>query len=184
MLNLLSRNWWTFLIRGICAIVFGVLIFMWPASLILVFGIFALTDGVLSLVAAMFGYSHRHRGAPTWWLVTMGILGVIVGLFTLHEPKAAAVALLMLLAAWLIISGIFALFGALGLPAGARGKSTFIANAILSLVCGIVIFSWPIAAAVSVAWVLAFYAIFIGVSLIGFGFQVRKIGRVDDEVAG
>lgn len=183
MLTLLSRNWWTFLLRGICAVIFGMLIIAWPASLVLIFGLFALTDGILALIAAIFGYGYHNRSTPTWWLVTMGIAGIIVGLFAVREPVVTGVVLILLVASWLLVSGIFALFGALGLPKGARGKGIFIANAVLSLLFGVVIFCWPVAGAISIAWILAFYAIFVGISLMCFAFQVRKIGRLAEDVA-
>lgn len=175
MLAQLSRNWWTFLLRGICAVIFGLLIITWPASLVLLFGLFALTDGILALVAAIFGYGYHNRSTPTWWLVTMGIASVIVGLYAVREPVATGLVLILLVASWLLISGVFALFGALGLPKGTRGKTIFIMNALLSLAFGIVIFCWPVAGAVSIMWIIAFYAIFIGISLVGFSLQVRKL---------
>jgi uncharacterized membrane protein HdeD (DUF308 family) len=114
----------------------------------------------------------------------MGIASVIVGLFAIREQEVTALALILLVASWLVVSGVFALFGALGLPRGARGKGVFLINAMLSILFGIVIFAWPVSGGIGIAWAVAFYAIFIGISLVGFAFQVRKIGRLGGETGG
>ena len=95
MLHALAKCWWLLLLRGIAAIVFGVLAFVWPGltlvTLVLLYGAFALVDGVLSLIAAFTG---SVKPAPTWWLVVVGLLGIAAGIVTFAWPGITAILLI------------------------------------------------------------------------------------------
>jgi uncharacterized membrane protein HdeD (DUF308 family) len=82
MLDALARNWWLLLLRGIAAIVFGVLTFVWPGitllTLLFLYGAFALVDGILALAAAIMG----DVPAPRWWLAIVGLFGLAAGILT------------------------------------------------------------------------------------------------------
>src|SRR3954466_4170871 len=86
MLHALARNWWLILLRGLCAIAFGVLAFVLPRvtllTLVILYGAFALADGVLALAAAIMGGAP----APRWWLAIAGLLGIAVGIATFVMP--------------------------------------------------------------------------------------------------
>ena len=98
MLHALCRNWWLLLLRGIVAIVFGVLTFAWPGitllTLVLFYGAFALVDGVLAIAAAVMGGAP----APRWWLAIVGLLGIAVGILTFAWPGVTALILLLFIA--------------------------------------------------------------------------------------
>src|ERR1044072_7010315 len=100
MVHALARNWWLILLRGIAAVIFGVLTFAWPGitlvTLILLYGVFALADGVLALVAAIMG----GHPAPRWWLAIVGLLGLGAGLITLMMPGITALILVYCIAFW------------------------------------------------------------------------------------
>lgn len=106
MLHALAQNWWLFLLRGLCAIVFGVLAFVWPGAtlltLVLLYGGFALVDGVASIVTAIKGGSLTSR----WWLAIIGGLGIVAGILTLYWPGLTALALLLFIAVWAIATVI------------------------------------------------------------------------------
>src|SRR5262245_44462330 len=97
-LNQITRNWWLILLRGIASILFGILAFAWPSATILaltlLFGAFALTDGILSLVAAI---SSSDRAAPAWWLALVGALGIAAGLIAFFWPGKTAFALVVMI---------------------------------------------------------------------------------------
>src|SRR5262245_26732491 len=107
LLQALAKNWWLLLLRGIAAIVFGILAFVWPGitllTLVLLYGAFALVDGVCSVVAAIMGGVPGSR----WWLAIVGICGVVAGLLALAWPGLTAFLLLIFIAAWAIVVGIF-----------------------------------------------------------------------------
>jgi uncharacterized membrane protein HdeD (DUF308 family) len=94
LLHALAKNWWLLLLRDICAILFGVLTFVWPGitllTLVLLYGAYALADGVLALAEAVMGGAP----APRWWLALMGLLGIAAGILTFarhHCARAPAV---------------------------------------------------------------------------------------------
>ena len=94
LLHTLAKNWWMLLLRGICAIVFGILAFVWPAmtlvTLILLYGAFAFVDGAFALIAAITG----GAAAPRWWLALVGVFGIAAGLATWFWPGLTALVLL------------------------------------------------------------------------------------------
>jgi uncharacterized membrane protein HdeD (DUF308 family) len=106
LLHALAKNWWLLLLRGICAILFGVLAFVWPGitllTLVLLYGAFALADGVLALAEAIMGGAP----APRWWLALVGLLGIVVGILTFAWPGITALVLLLFIAGWAIATGI------------------------------------------------------------------------------
>src|SRR5262245_4270303 len=115
MLNALARYWWLILLRGICAIVFGVLAFVWPGvtlfTLIILYGAYALADGVLSLAAAVMGGAP----APRWWLALVGLFGIAAGVLTFMWPGITALVLLFFIAGWAIATGVMQITGAIRL---------------------------------------------------------------------
>src|SRR5215218_5352787 len=113
MVHALAKNWWLLLLRGIAAIIFGVLAFVWPGltllTLILFYGAFAMVDGVLAIIAAITGDAR----APRWWLAIVGLLGIAAGLLTFLMPGLSAFVLLLFIAGWAIATGVFQVIGAL-----------------------------------------------------------------------
>src|SRR3954464_6793745 len=107
MLQTLSRYWWLILLRGIAAIIFGVLAFIWPGitlvTLVLFYGAFVLIDGVLALANAFMGGSMGSR----WWLALIGVAGIAAGILTLMWPGLTALLLLTFMAIWAIVLGAF-----------------------------------------------------------------------------
>src|SRR5258708_9210857 len=107
LLHPLAKNWWLLRLRGICAILFGVLTFVWPGitllTLVLLYGAYALVDGVLALAEAVMGGAP----APRWWLALVGLLGIAVGIMTFAWPGITALVLLLFLPAWAIPTGAF-----------------------------------------------------------------------------
>jgi uncharacterized membrane protein HdeD (DUF308 family) len=104
---LLARGWWTFLVRGVLAILFGIAAFVWPGATLLVlvylFAIWAIVDGVSTLVSAF-----QERGRAYWWVALIeGIVGVAAGIVAIAWPGITALVLLFLIAAWAVVTGIF-----------------------------------------------------------------------------
>ena len=121
---LLARNWWALLIRGVLAVVFGLIAFMNPgitlAALVLLFGAYSLVDGVFSIVAGLRAAQRHER----WWPFALeGLLSIVVGIIVFLMPAAAAFALLMLASAWSIVTGLFRIAAAIRLRASRPGGS-------------------------------------------------------------
>jgi uncharacterized membrane protein HdeD (DUF308 family) len=175
LLESITRNWWVFLLRGICAIVFGILAFTWPgitlASLVIVFGVYAILDGATAIVAGFSG----GDGAPWWQMVLVGFLSVVTGVLTFCWPGVTAVALLFMIAAWAIVRGIVEIAAAIRLRAIIDNEGWLIFSGICSIFFGVVLFARPGAGALAVLWIIGTYAIFFGVIIIALSFRLRSM---------
>jgi len=174
LLHALAKYWWLFLLRGIVAIIFGVLSFMWPGitllTLVLFWGAFALVDGVLALGHAIMGGGV----APRWWLALVGLAGLAAGIVTFMNPGLTTVVLLYFVAGWAIALGVFQIVGAIQLRKQIENEWTLILSGVVSLLIGILLIVRPGEAALAFIWVIAAYAIVFGVLMIGFAFRLKK----------
>lgn len=178
MLDALARNWWLILLRGVLAILFGVLAFIWPGitllTLVFLYGAFALIDGVLSLAASIRGGTP----VPRWWLALVGVFGIAAGVLTVFWPQITALVLLMFIAAWAIVTGVLQIFGAIKLRHEIEGEWLLIASGVLSVTFGALLVLWPGAGALAMVLVIGAFAIMYGALLIGFALRLRKHAEV------
>jgi len=176
VLPLLSRNWWALALRGLAAILFGILAFAWPGItlfvLIIFFGAYMLVDGIFAIVAAVRAEGEEAR----WWLLLLeGILGVVVGLVTFFWPGLTALALLYLIAAWAIVTGIMEIVEAIRLRQEIVGEWALILGGALSLLFGVLLVVIPARAGLlSLTWLIGAYAVAFGVLLVILAFRVRN----------
>lgn len=178
MVEILARNWGWVLLRGIVAFLFGVFTIFNPAialaTLVLLFGTYALLDGVFMLVWAIV----NRRGQPRWVaLLVGGLLGIVIGIQTLVTPAITAVALLAIIAAWLIIVGIAEFVAAVKLRKMLTGEWMLMLAGMASVAFGVFLFARPaLGALAAVLWIGA-YAIFSGILLAALAFRLRSWGR-------
>jgi uncharacterized membrane protein HdeD (DUF308 family) len=170
-LTVRKRDWWLFAIRGIAAILFGFAAFVWPGLtlqfLVVLFAIYVLVDGVLSL----FVFVRRAGRSPS--MLAQGIAGIAVGVIALLFPDLAALSLLLLIAAWAIFTGI----AEIALTLGTRERLTiellWVLAGIASIVFGVLLVIFPATGALALVWFIGGYALFIGVLLLILGFSLR-----------
>lgn len=178
MLDALARNWWVIMLRGVLAILFGVLAFIWPGitllTLIFLYAGFAFADGALSLIAAVRG------GTPTprWWLALVGLMGIGVGVLTIFYPQITGLVLLMFIAAWAVVTGVLQIYGAIKLRHEIEGEWWLVASGVLSVIFGALLVAWPGAGALAMVLVIGSFAIIFGSLLIGFALRLRKHAAV------
>jgi uncharacterized membrane protein HdeD (DUF308 family) len=174
LVHSLARHWWLHILRGIAAIVFGILAFAWPGitlvTLVLFYGAYVLVDGVLALAAAVMGGNPM----PRWWLALVGIAGIVAGLLTFVYPGITALVLLIFIAAWAIVLGIFEIYGAIRLRKEIEGEWLLILNGAISVLFGLVLLWRPGAGALAVVWIIGAYAILFGIISVMFGLKLRK----------
>jgi uncharacterized membrane protein HdeD (DUF308 family) len=177
-LTQLSRNWWHFALRGVFAILFGVLALVWPKSaitaLVLLFGAFVLVDGSVAVVS---GIQLRKYFKYWWALLLEGLTGIAIAIMTFVWPNVAALALLYFIAAWAILTGIFEIVAALEFRNVIPGEWATFLSGLLSVVLGIMLFVYPSAGAVGLIWAIAIYAIVFGAVEIVFAFRLRGLGH-------
>jgi uncharacterized membrane protein HdeD (DUF308 family) len=168
----LVDRWWLFLLRGLLAIAFGVLTLVHPGAaltaLVLLFGIWALVDGIDALLLA-FG---RRR---SWQLVVVGFLGIAAGLITLFRPGITAIGLYALIAAWSIARGIVEIVLAIELRREIRGELWLILAGIASIIFGVLLIALPAAGILALLWLVAVYAFWFGGMMLFLSFRLRSL---------
>lgn len=178
LLSSMAQNWWLLLLRGIAAIVFGVLAFMWPGitllTLILFWGAYAVVDGVFSLWSAISG---KGGGAVNsrWWLALVGVCGIVAGVLAFALPGLTALVLLMFIAGWAIATGVLQVVGAIRLRKEIEGEWLLILSGLLSIAFGFVLIAWPGPGLLSVVWLIGSFAILEGIIYAALAFRLKKL---------
>jgi uncharacterized membrane protein HdeD (DUF308 family) len=178
MLEKITRNWWMFALRGVAAVIFGILALIWPGptlqALVLLFGAYALVDGIFAMFAGIASYRYFER----WWAVLLeGVAGVVIGLLTFFWPNITGLALLYFIAAWALITGVFEIVAAIQLRRVITGEWALILSGLLSILFGVLLFVFPAAGAVSMVWLIGAYAVVFGIAEIIFAFRLRGLRR-------
>ena len=171
----LVQNWWLFTLRGIFAIVFGLLALIFPGptmlSLVILFSAYMLVDGIFGIISAV---RAIRRKEDRWGLLIFeGLLNIAVGILAFLWPGITVLAFVLLVAAWAIVSG------ALMTTAGFRlntnhGRWWLILGGLLSLAYGALLFITPLIGAIVLTWWLGAYALAFGVALVIFSFKLRS----------
>ena len=179
----ISRWWWTFILRGLLAIVFGVLAFIAPAwglaILVALFGVWALIDGIASLWTGI----RTRRVARNWWLeIAEGAVSVLAGLIALVLPGFTAGILLFLIAAWAVVTGALQIWNAIRLREQIQGEFWLGLAGAASILFGVLVFLFPAQSTLTLVWLIGSGAIVIGAFLILLGWRLRgvhELGKLD-----
>lgn len=172
---ILHRTWWVLLLRGLVAIAFGVLTFAQPGvslvALMLTFGAFTFVDGILAMYSAI-----RGRGLSShWWLLLLwGLAGVIVGVLTVVAPAVTALVMTVYIAAWALITGVLQIIAALRLRKEIEGEWLLVLGGAMSVLFGGFVLANPGAGMMAMLWVLALYAVLLGLVMLLLAFKLKK----------
>jgi uncharacterized membrane protein HdeD (DUF308 family) len=180
MVHNLAQNWWALVIRGVAGVLFGIGALVWPPAavtvLVLLFGAYALVDGIFNIVAAV----RAPRQGQRWgWLTFSGVIGIATGLITFFFPGITAVALVLLVAAWSVVTGVAEIVAAVRLRKLVRHEWLWILSGVLSVAFGVLLFLLPAAGAVALAIWIGAYMLVFGALLIAFGIRLRSWGRTN-----
>ena len=181
MLELLVRNWWVILLRGLFAIAFGIMAFVWPgltlAALIILFAVYAIVDGVLAIIEGVSGAAPEGR----WWtLVLWGLLGIAAGVVTFLFPRLTALTLLYLIAIWAIIRGVMEIVAAVQLRKVIENEWLLVLAGALSILFGVLLIARPGTGALAVLWLIGSISIAIGILMVILSFRLKGFkGRID-----
>lgn len=172
------RTWWMVVLRGLAALVFGLVAIFWPgislAALVTLFGIYALLDGALTLGLAL---RRPHHEPGRGILMAMGISGLVIGLISVLWPQATVTLLIYVLAAWLVLFGLIAIAHSLQMKKQVAGWPLS-RGGILLLVIGLLLALFPNAVAVAATWVLGLLALLIGAGLLLFAWRRYQRDRM------
>ena len=170
-----QQGWWLFLLRGIAAIIFGILAIAWPGLtlfvLIISFGVWVMFDGVVEIWN---GFTNRE-GHDRWWVdILLGLAGIIAGILIISLPGITAVVAMYYIGAWMVVTGLLQIFYAIKLREEISGEWFMVLTGVLSVILGIIFFIFPGGGAVSLVWLIAIYAILFGIILVIFSFRARN----------
>lgn len=175
----LARWWWTFILRGILAIAFGILAFFAPgigiAMLVGLFAAWALIDGATSLYTGI----RTRETDRSWWLeVLEGIVSIAAGVIALLFPVLAAEVLVIIIGVWAVVTGVLQIWAAIRLRERIKGEFWLGLAGVASILFGVILFVYPAAGALSLVWLIGSFAIVFGVFLIILGWRLRTIDEM------
>ena len=184
MVTAFAQNWWTFTLRGVFALLFGVLAFVTPGAtlttLIFVFGFYTILNGVFALYAAW-----KLRSYDRWWVFLLeGLLGIAVGVIAFVSPGATALAFLSIIAAWAILVGILQIVAAIRLRQVIENEWSMGLSGLASVIFGVLLIVWPRSGLVTISWIIGFYAIAFGIMLLVLGSRLRGLNKAIHQTAG
>ncbi len=171
-----TGSWWALVLRGLAAIAFGVLAFMWPhltlTALVFLWGAYVLVDGLFAIVGGVKSHAENKR----WWVLMLeGILSVAAGVLAFVIPNITALVLLILIAAWAIVTGAFEIGAAIQLRKHIKGEWLLALAGVASVLFGFALLVNPNAGAIAVVWLIGIYAIVFGTLLAALGFRLRSL---------
>jgi uncharacterized membrane protein HdeD (DUF308 family) len=176
MLDSLARYWWAITLRGVIAVLFGLMALIWPhltiAVLVALFGAYALVDGAFTLASALFG--DRRTSDRRTWLMVEGIAGILVGVVAFAWPGVTTLVVLWLIAAWALVTGVLEIAAAITLRREMRGEWMLAVSGVLSVLFGAVLIVWPATGALAVTFLIGWYAIVFGVVVAALGLRMRR----------
>src|SRR5262245_59380464 len=178
MSSLITGNWWAPAASGVLAIVIGLAAFAWPGktfeALVLLFGVYVFVRGSIWLSFGLLAATARER----WWpFVVNGVIGLAFGVLTFAEPQAMAVALVSVLGAWAVLTGVLEIIAAVRMRRVIRNELLLIVGGALSIVFGVAVLAQPNIAAVSFAIVFGAYAVVVGIAQLWLGLRLRSLGE-------
>jgi uncharacterized membrane protein HdeD (DUF308 family) len=174
MISVLVNNWWAFVVRGVLAILFGLIALFTPGvailSLVLVFAAYAIGDGVFAIVSAV---RAAKQGERWMLLVVVGLVDIAAGVLAVMMPGLTAIFFVTLIAIWALLTGGFMLAAAFRLDAE-HGRWWLLLSAVASLVYGALLIIAPMAGAVVLAWWIGAYALVFGIGMLVMAFRLRS----------
>lgn len=174
----LARNWWSLVIRGILGIVIGLITFLWPGitlmALVFLFAGYALVDGAVSLAGAVHAAQAHERWAA---LLIEGLLGIVAAVITVLWPAITALGLVLVIAAWAILTGVAEVVAAVRLRRHISGEWLLALAGFASIVFGVLVAAVPLAGALVIAIWFGVYALVFGIMLLVLGFRLRTWER-------
>jgi uncharacterized membrane protein HdeD (DUF308 family) len=176
MFELLRRRWWLVALRGVAAIVFGILAITLPgitlATLVILFGAYAFVDGIFAVLHAIGGGDESES---MWLLLLEGLLGIGVGLITFFEPGLTVIALLFYIAAWNLATGVLEIASALRLRKQLSGEFWLLLGGLCSIVFAFILMAHPGVGVLALIWIIGIYALIFGTSLLALSFRLRGL---------
>lgn len=174
LIRVMARNWWVPLVRGIAAILFGLMALIWPGltvyALLVVFGAYAVFDGIMAIVVGF----QRKSDDDHWWSWALdGFLAIVIGLMALFWPAATALAFIIWMAVWAVLAGVLRIIAAIRLRKEITGEWALALSGLLLIVWGGLMAMIPAAGLLSIAWLIGLFALLIGAVMVVLALRLR-----------
>lgn len=178
MLKSLADNWWMVLIRGLFAVIMGIVAIMWPGitvmSLLMVYGIFTIADGI---TAIWIGVAAKH-GQRIWWeMVATGVLAILAGLVAALWPGLTAMVFVVMIGVFAIIRGVFEIVAAIQLRKVIDDEWMLILSGVISVLFGGMLVARPGEGAIAMVLLIGAFMIAIGAMMIGLAMRLRHVSK-------
>ena len=183
MLIVYRESWWMLAIRGLAAVIFGLLTFLLPGItltlLVMLFGAYALVDGIFAIVAGI-----KSRESKRWWLLLIeGVFGIIAGVLTFLMPGMTALFLLGLIAAWAILTGAFEIVAAIQMRKYISNEWLLALSGVASVLFGALLLINPGIGLLTLVWIIGAYVMVFGILLLALGFRLRSLERAAGQMS-
>lgn len=171
----LAANWWAVALRGVAAVIFGLVTLVWPGislgALVLLFGAYAVVEGVFNLLAAF----RAPRAGERWWpLALEGVVSVLAGIAAFTMPALTALALVWLVGAWAFVTGILEIVAAVRLRRHITNEWWLILGGVASIAFGVLLAIAPAAGAIVLVLWIGAYAVVFGALMLALAFRLRR----------
>ncbi len=170
-----SRNWTSVAVRGLAAVVFGLLLLFWPAptllTIIYIFGIFVLVEGVTAVVS---GLRPAQGAGVSWGLVIIGIIGILAGIAVFVWPTITGLIVLFIIAFWAMVAGVAAIIAGVSLRR-ATDEWLLIASGIVALFFGLILLFAPVSGVLAVTFFVGFFGLIYGALQLILAFRLRRM---------
>jgi uncharacterized membrane protein HdeD (DUF308 family) len=174
----LTINWWSVLIRGLLAILIGIVALALPGvtvtALVFLFAGYAFVDGVVSIIGAVRAVAAKERWGS---LLIEGIAGIAAGVITVLWPAITALTLIYVIAAWAIVTGVLEIAAAVRLRRHISGEWLLALSGVASVIFGVLVAAVPLAGALVLAVWFGAYEVVFWALLVALGFRLRAWDR-------
>ncbi len=174
---IIFKNWWSYLLKGIIAIAFGVALISYPhatlKTFIWIFAIFALASGIVDVIMAVVLATRKERWG---WPLVGGLLSILIGGIVLRDPNVALGVIVLLVAIWALIGGIAAVASAFDMPPKS-GRGWIGVSGVLSIIAGIIILAYPVGSTYAIMVLISVYLLIGGAYLIVLSFYAMSLQR-------
>jgi len=179
MLKGLADSWWSFALRGVISLLFGMAALSYPIKTVLVliifFGVYALIDGITALLMGI--------GDKKWYVyLLLGLVSIAAGVVAIARPGATALALLFVIGVWALVRGIGEIMAAIQIRKEVEGEWAIALSGVLSVVFGLFVLARPGAGALALVWLIAVYAFASGILKLMLGFKLRRVKKEMESV--
>lgn len=169
-----ANHWWLFLVRGVMAVIFGIIALVWPEitvlALVTLFGAYVIVDGFFSFVQAF-----RGEGRVRWSLLVWGLVSVAAGITVLLWPGITALVLIYMIGFWAILTGIVEIMAAIAFRKEMTNEWALALGGVLSIAVGAFMVIAPGSGALALVWLIGAYAVAFGLMLVAAGFALRRL---------